>query len=92
MNQSQPTQEQKDEMLWRIAKKRASFRKSLASYLVINAFLTAVWYFTAQTYFWPIWCMFGWGIGILFQYADAYHDNHAFSTQKEYEKLVNENK
>jgi hypothetical protein len=28
-----------DERLWRIAKKRASFKKSLFSYLVINAFL-----------------------------------------------------
>jgi hypothetical protein len=38
--------EPKDERLWRIARKRASFRKSLYSYLVICAFLWGIWWFT----------------------------------------------
>jgi hypothetical protein len=38
--------ENRDEQLWRIAKKRAGFKKHLATYIIINGFLWAVWFFT----------------------------------------------
>jgi hypothetical protein len=84
--------EQKDETLWRVAKKRAAFKWSLLSYIGINAFLVGVWYYTGAQYFWPIWCMMGWGIGVAFQYFDAYHGDSFFSADKEYEKLKNQSK
>ncbi len=71
-------EQQKDEPLWRIARKRAEFRKSLYSYLVINTFFWLIWWFTAGRYSglkgypWPIWLMLGWGVALAFQYFNAY--------------------
>lgn len=87
--------EQKDEQLWRMAKKRANFQRSLVSYVIINAFLWLIWWFTSgveggnHTRPWPIWVMLGWGIGLLFQYLDAYGGSKLDLEQKEYEKLKN---
>ena len=82
---------QNDDVLWKIAKKRASFKWSLSSYIIVNTFLVGVWYFTSgmDSYFWPIWPMLGWGIGVAMHYFDAYHGNNVFSVQKEYDKLKN---
>lgn len=85
------TRNQNDDVLWRIAKKRASFKWSLFSYLIVNTFLVGVWYFTTgnNSYFWPIWPILGWGLGVALHYFEAYHGNNVFSVQKEYEKLKN---
>jgi hypothetical protein len=91
----------KDEELWKIAKKRAAFKSHLTSYIIVNAFLWALWYITAGRhvelqYFylaWPIWCTLGWGIGLAFNYFNAYHDmGSQSSVQKEYDKLLNQKK
>jgi hypothetical protein len=84
--------EEKDEQLWRIAKKRAGFKKQLASYIIVNGFLWGVWWFTSgrrndEGGYWPIWCCLGWGIGLAFSYYDAYHDSREQDTIKEYQKL-----
>lgn len=85
----------RDEELWRIAKKRAGFKRHLASYLIINGFLWAMWYltrgydsdFAGNGFPWPIWPSLGWGIGLAFSYYGAYHDNRESDTMKEYQKL-----
>ena len=91
----------KDEELWKIAKKRAGFKNHLASYIIINAFLWAIWYITIGRSLhldeygipWPIWSTLGWGIGLAFNYYNAYH-NHSeqSSVQREYDTLLNEKK
>lgn len=82
-------EESKDQQLWIVAKKRASFKISAFSYLTVNCMLVAIWGFTSGpgSYFWPIWPMLGWGIGLATQYFSAYHGTDIFSAQKEYEKL-----
>jgi hypothetical protein len=86
------TEEQKDEQLWQTAKARVAFRWSFLSYLIINAFLVAVWYFSSGpgSYFWPVWSIMGWGIGVAFHYFRAYHGNGLGAAQQEYEKLKNQ--
>lgn len=78
-----------DDTLWKVAKKRATFKISLVIYLVINGFLVGLWFFTTgpHSYFWPAWAMLGWGLGIIFQFVDAYMTNGLFSEEKEFEKL-----
>lgn len=76
--------------LWETARRRAAFKKSLSSYLLVNAFLIGIWYFTTggnSRHFWPIWPILGWGLGLAFQYANAYMGTQLFSAEKEYEKL-----
>ena len=90
-------EEQRDEKLWQIARKRAGFQRSLVSYFVVNAFLWFIWWFTAgrrginREMPWPVWSMLGWGIGLLFQYLDAYGGGKKDLVEKEYEKLKNKN-
>lgn len=85
-------EQQREEELWQVAKARAAFKWSLACYVVVNAFLVGIWFFSSNApfsyrYFWPAWPMMGWGIGIAFQYFHAYHGNGFASAQTEYEKL-----
>lgn len=82
-------EQQKDEALWKMAKTRVAFRWSFATYFIVNAMLVVIWFFTSGvgSYFWPIWSMMGWGVGIAFQYFHAFHGDTYTSTQNEYEKL-----
>jgi len=87
--------DKKDQELWRIAQKRAQFRRSAYSYIIINLFLWVIWWFTGGKntgftgYPWPIWVMLGWGISLVMQYIQAYHGNEADMAEREYEKLKN---
>jgi len=83
---------EKDKALWRIAKNRASFKTGLLMYIVINAFLWCVWYFTSgpNSYPWPVWSMLGWGLGVVLQYFRAYHMDKGDLADQEYEKLKRE--
>ena len=83
----------KDDALWQLAKKRAAFKMSLVVYIFVNLFLMSVWYFASGTgsYFWPVWPILGWGLGIVLQYFDAFYGNRIFSASQEYEKLKKQN-
>lgn len=95
--QPDPSMSERDKHLWKIAKKRVAFRRHLFTYIVINAFLWAIWLFGDGYHMhhdrfvfpWPIWCTLGWGIGIAFSYYGAYHSTSLDAIDKEYEKLKN---
>ncbi len=86
----------KDPVLWEIAHKRASFKKHLAIYLLVNTFLWTLWCFTYKIHGvnflnnipWPIWTTIGWGIGIAAHFSKAYIIT-TNTTEREYQKLVN---
>jgi hypothetical protein len=89
----------KDPRLWEIAKRRASFKTHLATYLVVNCFLWAIWYFTSDNVSvgtnripWPIWSTLGWGVGLVFHYLGAYVFPRENSVEREYEKLMRDKK
>jgi len=86
--------QQNDDMLWKLAKKRAGFKYSLTAYIIVNIVLIVTWFFTSrgELYFWPAWSLFGWGIGIAFQYFYAYHSCSIYSVETEYEKLKKQNR
>ena len=97
----QPLPEGKDARLWQLAHRRASFKKHLATYIVINLFFWVLWYFTKERYNhvseygfvpWPIWPMAGWGIGLVFHFIGAYMSTGYNTVEREYEKLKNQNK
>ncbi|RYY86209.1 MAG: 2TM domain-containing protein [Chitinophagaceae bacterium] len=87
----------KDPQLWRVARRRADFRKQFYTYLVINAFLWALWFFTGGRSYgggvpWPVWPTLGWGIGIAFQWFQAFGPGSGAPdpADSEYEKLLRE--
>ena len=43
---------------------RRGFREHLRTYVMVMALLVAIWALTGMGYFWPIWPMLGWGIGV----------------------------
>jgi hypothetical protein len=45
--------------------KRRNLQGGLVAYVVVNAFLVAVWAMTGGEYFWPAWIIAGWGVGML---------------------------
>ncbi len=51
----------------RIRAKRA-FGLHATVYVAVNLLLVAVWALTGRGYFWPIWPILGWGVGLLVHY------------------------
>lgn len=97
-NSIDPQSSGKDPHLWEIAKRRASFKGHLGAYIIVNAFLWAIWFFTDDNdmrpgkYPWPVWSTLGWGIGLLFHFLGAYVYPKENSAEREYEKLMRNKK
>jgi 2TM domain len=53
-------------------KKRRDFGAHLLAYVLVNAFLVGIWAFTGAGFFWPVFPLFGWGIGVVFNARDVY--------------------
>ena len=45
---------------------REDFKRHLTAYVLMSGMFVAVWFFSGVGYFWPIWPMLGWGIGLAF--------------------------
>jgi len=63
--------DKRDAAIKRVEAKRA-FRFHLALYGAVNLLLIVVWAITGAGYFWPMWPILGWGIGIAFHYWGVY--------------------
>jgi hypothetical protein len=44
---------------------RRNLQGGLVAYVVVNAFLVAVWAMSGGGYFWPGWVMASWGLGMV---------------------------
>ncbi len=54
-------------------KKRRDFRGHLLIYVLVNAFLVAIWAITnPHAFFWPLFIIGGWGIGLVMNAWDVY--------------------
>jgi 2TM domain len=53
-------------------KKKSDFKAHLLAYVLVNAFLLVIWAATGAGFPWPIFPIFGWGIGVAFNAWDAY--------------------
>jgi hypothetical protein len=52
-----------------IRKRKASVRAILTPYVVVNVFLVLIWAIGGFGYFWPIWPILGWGLGVVLSLA-----------------------
>ena len=90
-------EEQRDEKLWQIARRRADFQNSLLGFVVLTAICWAIWYMTSYRNGrntetpWPLWVMLGLGISLFLKFMRAYKTNKDTLAEKEYEKLKNKN-
>jgi hypothetical protein len=84
-----------DVELRRLAIRRAdmklAFRSHLMAYVVVNASLVAIYFMTSfGDYFWPIWPMLGWGVGLGAHAASVYMNGEGIRDrmiEEELEKL-----
>jgi hypothetical protein len=44
---------------------RRDFGSHVVAYVVVNAFLIGVWAATGAGYFWPVWVLAAWGVGLV---------------------------
>ncbi|MEP1095893.1 MAG: 2TM domain-containing protein [Cyclobacteriaceae bacterium] len=79
-----------EEQLKENAIKRVDFKHHFLIYVVVIAFLWAIWAATGSGYMWPVWPTGGWGIAIFFHYVGAFNPFNLFSVEKEIEKLKKE--
>jgi hypothetical protein len=57
-------------------KKKQGFKNYLVVYAGVTGLVTTVWFLTSPgSYFWPIWVIFGMGIGAVATGLDAYGTN-----------------
>ncbi len=50
---------------WKRLQERRDFGSHVVAYVVVNAFVIGVWAFTGAGYFWPVWMLACWGIGLV---------------------------
>ena len=54
-------------------KKRRDFRGHLLVYVLVNTFIVVIWAVTdAHGFFWPVFPIVGWGIGVVMNAWDVY--------------------
>jgi hypothetical protein len=53
-------------------KKKRDFRAHVVIYLIVNVALIVIWALTGAGYFWPIFVIVGWGIGVAANAWDVY--------------------
>lgn len=42
----------------------SGFRRHAQVFVLVNAFLVAIWLMTGAGYFWPVWVLMGWGLAV----------------------------
>ena len=61
----------REQALERIEKKQ-EFHAHLLAYVLVNAMLVGIWAVTGAGFFWPVFPLLGWGIGLAFNVWDVY--------------------
>jgi 2TM domain len=73
-------------------KKQRDFRNHLLVYVLVNAFLVTIWAVTdVHGFFWPVFVIAGWGIGLVMNAWDVYwrHEITEEEIQREMERQDN---
>jgi hypothetical protein len=61
----------RDQAISRLRKKR-DLGAHLLAYVLVNAMLIGIWAVTGAGFFWPVFPLLGWGIGVAFHIWDIY--------------------
>ncbi len=64
-------QEIRNQAIERLKKKR-DFKTHVLMYVTVNAFLVVIWAISDSGFFWPIFPILGWGIGVIANAWDVY--------------------
>jgi len=53
-------------------RKKTDFHAHLLVYVLVNSFTVFIWLFTGQGFFWPVFLMAAWGIGLVMNAWEVY--------------------
>ena len=53
-------------------KKKHDFYAHVAAFLLVNGMSVVIWWMTGAHFFWPMFLLLGWGIGLFFNAWDVY--------------------
>ena len=56
-------------------KKRRDFHAHLLVYVLVNGFIVTIWAVTGSGFFWPVFPIVFWGIGVVMNAWDVYHSD-----------------
>jgi len=76
-----------DEDLRRIAKKRVEFRDHLIVYIIVNAFLFTINMLTVPQFWWFLFPLIFWGIGVAFHWREAYSGDEQTRVEREFQRM-----
>jgi hypothetical protein len=62
-------------------RKKAEFRTHLMIYALVNGALVVIWAMTGANFFWPVFPMAGWGVGIVAHAMEVYRDEEPTEEQ-----------
>jgi len=81
-----------EEEIRKIATERVKAKKGFFShltvYILVNLMLIAIWYFTGAKYFWPMWVLLFWGIGIIVNAITVFARRDTGWEKREVEKEI----
>ena len=53
-------------------KRKRRFQQAVLGWVVLNALMVVIWFFSGRGYFWPIWTMLGMGFAVAAAWLSAY--------------------
>ncbi|HET6532336.1 MAG TPA: 2TM domain-containing protein [Actinoplanes sp.] len=53
-------------------RKKRDLQAHVIAYVMVNLFLNGIWLLTGAGFYWPMFPLFGWGIGVAFHIWDVY--------------------
>jgi vacuolar-type H+-ATPase subunit I/STV1 len=65
--------ERREAAIKRVKAKR-DFKNHLAIYLMVNGLFVIIWAVGGGGYFWPVWPLAGWGVGVAFNAWNVYFE------------------
>ncbi len=66
--------DERHEAAYKRVKDKRDFRNHVAIYVIVNALLVVIWALSGAGYFWPIWPIAGWGVGLAFNAWAVYFE------------------
>jgi len=66
------TDDELREKALQLLRKKSDLRAHVLAYVLVNAFLVGIWAVTGAGFFWPVFPIMGWGIGLAFNVWDVY--------------------
>lgn len=67
-----PTSDERRELARKRLQAKRDLKTHAVAYVVVNTFLVIVWALSGGGFFWPVWVIAGWGIGLAMNVWEVY--------------------